>query len=500
VSAGPPPSGSRGVPVGRLSLLLVPLALASRGAAFLIPIAVAAWFGVGPITDAWYWALAFPTFALVLASTSLGTAVIPALSRVESEAPARVASFVGGIACWTAILAALAGTGICLLAPLLLPRITDFDPATAARASTFLWELLPFMVLTSTGAVLRVSCEVRGLYRAVALTPLLRAATVIGATALLLPWLDAHALPWGLVAGEALQVGWWAALLARAGLRPVPNLRLDPAVVGVARDLGPILGGEMLVALNLVVDKGFAAWLPSGAVATLEYADRARVIPQTLLESTLLMVSFATWSRLRAEGAMDEARRSMGQSMLWTAAIAAPCLAGMYIGRSVIVSLLYERGAFGPEDVQATATVLGWYVPGILPNLIGILAVRAHVVERNLRLVLVLGAVSLSVNCLLNALLIGPMGLSGLALATTLNMVVVPGIYLHQLRGSLAVEGAGRVGALAGLAALVAIAVELGPGAPRSLADPVLWGAALACVGLLAAGMGLGRRAGGRPR
>jgi putative peptidoglycan lipid II flippase len=475
--------------VGATVLLLVPIALLSRGAAFLIPIAVAGWFGIGPITDAWYWALAFPTFALVLASTSLGTAVIPALSVVEATEPTRVARFVGGIFCWTAVASGALGTLICLLAPVALPRITEFDVATQARAAQFLWELLPFMVLTSAGAVLRVSCEVRGLYRAVASTPLIRALAVIGTTAALLGPLGEHALPWGLVAGEFIQLSYWLFLLSRTGLRPTPNFDVDPAVMGVLRDLAPILGGEMLVALNLVVDKGFAAWLPSGAVATLEYADRARVIPQTLLESTLLMVSFATWSRLRAAGDMDQARRSMGQAMMWTVVVAAPCLAGMYIGRNVLVALIYERGAFDQASVIATASVLGWYIPGILPNLLGILAVRAHVVERNLRLVLTLGAVSLCVNGALNLLLIGPMGLSGLALATTINMIIVPGIYLSQLRSSLVLASWRPAAGLLAIALALAIAVELGPGAPVGLSDPILWVSAVLCLLLLATGM-----------
>ncbi len=73
--------------VGRTSALLVPLARVSRGLAFVVPLVVAMWFGVGEVTDAWYWALAFPTFALVLASTALGTAATPAIAQVCRDRP-----------------------------------------------------------------------------------------------------------------------------------------------------------------------------------------------------------------------------------------------------------------------------------------------------------------------------------------------------------------------------------------------------------------------------
>ena len=118
----------------------------------------------------------------------------------------------------------------------------------------------------------------------------------------------------------------------------------------------------MLVALNLVVDKAFAGTLETGSVATLEYADRARVIPQTLLESTLVMVAYATWSNLRASGRIAHARRAVDQALRWTLALSAAPVAGMFIGRHVLVSLLYERGAFTAEDTAATAGVLAWYL------------------------------------------------------------------------------------------------------------------------------------------
>ncbi len=476
--------------VGRTALLLVPLALLSRGVAFLVPVAVARWFGVGSATDAWFWALSFPTFLLVLASTAVGTASLPAIAAAHAEDKGRLEPLLGGLLVRAGLGALAVGLGIAALGPVLLPILTNFDFQTQSLARDFLWALVPFMGLTCMSAVLRVTCEVLGRFQAVALTPLLRAGVVIALMGALRGTISAYALPVGLAAGELAQLLLWAAIARRSGIRLRPTLGLDPAVRQVGRDLALILGGEVLVALNLVIDKGFAAALPLGSVATLEYADRARVIPQTLLESSLLMVAFATWSNLRAAGRHEEARASMGAALRWTLALAAPVLAGMYIGRVVLVRLMFERGAFLPADTQATAAVLAWFIPGILPNLLGILAVRAHVVERNLRLVFSLGAVSVALNSTGNMLLMGPMGLPGLALATTLTNLVVPAIYLWHLRGKIGGEGgfAAPV-ALALLAAGVAAAVELGPGAPQTLWSPVLAVSAVLCLALLGLGL-----------
>lgn len=487
---------SAGRGVGRLTLRTLPLALASRAAAFLVPVAIAWWFGVGPVTDAWFWALSFPTFTLVLASSALGTASLPAIAAARAEAPERLPGLLGGLITWAALVAASLGVLVALAMPPLLPVWTDFPPETRALASRYLWGLIPFMVLTCAGAVLRVACEVHGEFSRVALTPLLRAVAIIGALALLRGPLGGLSLPVALGLGELAQALWWARLLRRNGVTLRPGLGVDPSLRALARDLLPLLGGEVLVALNLVVDKGFAAALPAGSVATLEYADRARVIPQTLLESSLVMVAFATWANLRAQGRHAEARGSAEHALRWTVALASPVLAGMFIGATVLVRLLFERGAFQAQDTEAVAEVLRWFVPGLLPNLLGILAARVHVVERNLRIIFATGLISVSVNAIGNALLMGPMGLPGLALATTATSFLVPAVLLSALRGALPYRARAwraPLGVALGSVGLAA-GVALGPGLPTRWTDPWLWGAAAASLALL----GLGWRAVGR--
>jgi putative peptidoglycan lipid II flippase len=483
--------------VGRTALSLVPIALFSRGVAFLIPVAVALWFGVNHVTDAWYWALAFPTFALVLASSAVATAVTPAMANVRKQDPSRLPSLIGGLLFWTAVTSLLLGAAICSAGPWVLETYTDFGEETRGMAALFLWELLPFMVLTSTAAVLRAAVVVNGQFKHVAFTPMIRGTVVLLTTWVLLEPAGPHALPWGLVVGEFVQALWWGALLIRAGVGIRPSMNLDPTIQRVGKDLIPIFGGEVLMAFNLVVDKGFAALLNEGSVATLEFADRARIIPTTLLHSTLVMVGFATWSNLIARGDREQARHNMDQTLRWTLSIAGPMLAGMFIGRQVLIGLMFERGEFSPADTLQTASVLGWYIPGILPTLLGILAVRAHVVERNLRLILAVGIASVAMNFTLNQALVGPMGLHGLALSTTINLSLMSLVYVLCLLPVLPARVIHRW-----LPNLVVVAISIGLtllwefviGTPSSIRDGSLWAGAAACTALLGVAGGIIRK------
>ena len=249
-----------------------------------------------------------------------------------------------------------------------------------------------------------------------------------------------------------------------------------------------------------MVDKAFAAWLPTGSVATLEFADRAKsdstniVGEYTFNGGLRQLVQYA-----RPKPIARKLRKAVEQSLRWVLALAAPMLAGLFIGRHVLIQLLFEHDQFTPENTATTASVLAWYLPGVWTNLLGIMVVRAHVVEHNLRLIWIMGAVCMVSNCVLNALLIGPMGLEGLALATTLNMVLVPGIYLWALRKKLPWQVGSwlKVAAIASASVAVACLVELSPnGHPKSIDSLKLWGASIPCFVLL----GLGWRVTQAPR
>lgn len=474
--------------VGRTALWLVPLAVLARGSAFGVTIALALWFGVDQATDAYFYAVAFPVFALALFSNAIAIALTPVLAEALGRGDGDARTLIGATSTAGALVGGALGLGVCLVVPGLLPIITGFDSATRMLTERFLWELWPYMALTPVTTALRVSCEVRGAFRRSTLSPAVRAVVTIGATWLLLGPSGPDAMPLGLVCGEVAQLTWNWAVLGREGLWVRPRLRLPAGLLRVFRDALPILAAESMVASNMVVDKVFAGALAPGSVAVLEYADRARVIPQVLLASTLMPVAYAAWSHKRAQGQADFGA-AVDQSLRWVAALSAPVLAGMFIARVPLVHWMFERGAFTPQDSWETAQVLRWYLPGVWPALLGLMALRAHVIARRVWLLAGLALLSTVDNALLNLVLIPPLGLEGIALATTLNLTLVPALFLWALRPDLAgASSLGRWLPVIGIAlgsAATAAALEVLAGPAEHLFAPQLWLGGITCLGLL---------------
>lgn len=481
--------------IGRTSLLLAPLAIGARAVAFFVPVVIAAWYGVQPATDAFFWALSVPTFLLVLGSTTMGTVLVPVLARLRVSAPERLGTVVSAAATLAALVAAALGAGVALIAPGLLPLVTRFDAATRGLTVTFAWALVPFLVAVAVAAVLRAGCEVHGRFSAPAAAPVFRAIATLATVWLLRP-LGPLALPVGFCAGNLAECALLGTILHLQGLRLRPSLAL-PAELGAAgRAFAPVLGGETMVALNLITDKLFAGTGAEGSVSLLEYADRARMIPATLLESTLLVVAFNAWAAARARGEDEGRHRAVATTLWWVCLLAPPVLAGMGIGRVALIRLLY--GGFTEDHVVATAATLGAFLPGVFLSLVGALVTKAHIVEGRYTLVLKLGALSFGLNALLDAAFMPTFGLPGLAGATSLTTAVVTGAsfvaLLPSLRSAFPARQAGVALALAATSGALVLAALAADFAPASVTDPRLWVAAVPFLGLLALGARLARR------
>jgi putative peptidoglycan lipid II flippase len=496
------------VSIGRTTLLLAPIALVARTVAFFVPVVVARVYGVQPETDAFFWALSVPTFLLVLASMAVATVLVPPLARLRAQSSGRAADgckgpqrqrqpdevprFLGAAVTYAGLGTLAFGVAFALAAPMILRHATTFDAPTRALAGRACWELLPLLVAVALASVLRTACEVYGRFRVTVGAPLLRAIIVIG---LLLAGHDHDVSRWLTVAfsaGMVAEMTLLAATLARAGVHIAPTLRAPSELRDAARAVAPVLTGEAMVALNLVVDKAFAANLGSGAVSLLEYADRAQMIPRTVLESTLITVAFNAWARTRAAGDVTEQRRAVTRALLWLLLLAPPVLAGMSIGRVALIELLYGGGAFSEENVARTASALDAFLPGVLFSLLGALVVKAHILDGRIRLVLGLGVLSFTMNATLDAILVRAWDLPGLATATSLTTVTVTVISLAflapSLRGTIPLRVAAGAVALATAAALLAIGARVSGFAPVTVSDPALWFASIPCFALLVAG------------
>jgi putative peptidoglycan lipid II flippase len=171
----------------------------------------------------------------------------------------------------------------------------------------------------------------------------------------------------GTVIQVLLPVPWLLGLDGR--LRVLIDWR-DPAVKRVFVLMLPVTLGLGLINFNLVIDTLFAARLldPALAPASIDAAFRIYMLPQGIFSVAIATVLFPALSRLAAREDVVGFRDTVSLGLRQIGFTLVPASA---IGAALavpIVRLLYERGAFTPDQTTVVAECLAAFSLGLTFN------------------------------------------------------------------------------------------------------------------------------------
>jgi putative peptidoglycan lipid II flippase len=179
---------------------------------------------------------------------------------------------------------------------------------------------------------------------------------------------------WGSLAGSVLQFGIQVPSVIRLAGRL--QLRFDIAasnVRDVTRNFFPAVASRGVNQLSSYVDAILASFLPTGAVASLAYAQTIFLIPVSLFgmsisNAELPEMSMATGS---AEQVSQFLRKRLEAAMQRVAFFVVPSVAGFLALGDTVVAFLYQTGRFTHDDVNYVWFVLGGATVGLLASTLG---------------------------------------------------------------------------------------------------------------------------------
>lgn len=127
----------------------------------------------------------------------------------------------------------------------------------------------------------------------------------------------------------------------------------------------PTVFGAAVYQLNILLGTLLASFLPVGSVSYLYYADRLVQFPLGVFGIAVSTAALPSLAKLAAKGEMEEYDTALSMALGLTLFIALPAAAGLIGLANPVISLLFERGAFTPEAVSATASALVAYSVGL---------------------------------------------------------------------------------------------------------------------------------------
>ncbi len=473
--------------------------LTSRALGFLRDVVIASVLGTGAQAEAFFVAFRLPNmFRDLVGEGAANAAVVPVLTEERRRlTPEFYRRLVGGLLSLAGAVLLILGLAGIAAAPLLVRMIAPGfvgDPerlAQAVRLTRILFPYLPLIGLTAYGAAV-LYCE--RAFGAPAFAPCLLNLSLIAAGLAAAGWrtgLPVYVLASGALLGGVLQVFVVLAALHRRGLRwgrPRPEGR--PVAMRIGRLLGPRMVGAGVYQLNVFIDTlcaSLASIVGAGGIAAVYYASRLIQFPMGIFTFAIAAAVLPSLSGL-ATTDMTAFRRTLTFSLRILLLLLAPCGVLLLLLAPEVVRLLFERGAFEAHSTAVTASALAAYAVGLCGFGANRILVTAFHAMQDTRTPVRFAAVALAVNLVLNLLLMGPLRVAGIALASSAAAGVNGFLLSRELGRRLGGWGTGwggyvpRVLAAAALAGVTARMILAGmPGSP----DPVRWiaaGVAAACV------------------
>jgi putative peptidoglycan lipid II flippase len=388
--------------------------------------------GATEVADAFFVAFRIPNLLRQLfGEGALAASFVPVYTDVRQKGGEEKSRLFAGdlFTLLVLILTVLTVLGI-VFAPLLVRFIAmGFDPSTNLFQTTVQltrW-MLPYLVFICAAALGMGVLNSHGHFLVPAAAPALLNISIISFALLISPKLSTPVLgvAWGVLAGGFLQ--FFVQIPPMERLRVLPVLRMPqytPEVKRLLLLMAPAILGVTVYQLNILVDTIVASFLPTGSITYLWYGNRMMQFPLGVFGIALATAALPTLSKQVAEGRNDDFTGTVSFSLALTAFIGFPAAMGLIALREPIMATLFGRGAFDALDVSGAGQALLYYAMG-LPLFIGVKILgRAFFALENTRIPFSAAGVAFIFNALLDLILMGPMGHSGLALATSIASFV----------------------------------------------------------------------------
>lgn len=401
---------------------LAALATLAKGPGFLIPVLIAAFFGAGPVTDAYF--LAYGGVLLVGGTVGqpLEAAVVPfaahalALGRRSVDAFMRML-FHRGLA---------VGVATALLGALLLWfafLVSEPEGVSAGRVFGFYALLAPAAAAWCvaglyTGSLvsawhLEVGAVGYGFRGAGALV-----GAVVGA-ALGQLW----PVGVGVSAGEWARVWWLRTQWRRAvgalkeGESGAPERGLVAAAANQMAAQGFIAGAQFL-------ERFIVGTVAVAAISRVEYANRLVMVAAVLFDGAVAPWLLARWANARVRSTLKSDWKSVYRLLALAGAAALTISGVLVVAAPLLVRIVLHHGAFTDADAVVVTQVLRWYAVGYFFNMSALCVERLLVARAQNRLFAGLAALRAVTRLGTVLVLLGQLGVLALPAGAIVSEVV----------------------------------------------------------------------------
>ncbi|MBW9274296.1 MAG: murein biosynthesis integral membrane protein MurJ [Candidatus Thiodiazotropha sp. (ex. Lucinisca nassula)] len=402
----------------------------SRILGFVRDLVFAHWFGASAATDAFFVAFKIPNFLRRLfAEGAFSVAFVPILTEYRTKRnKLELQTFTDHMAGSLGLVVLLVSLVGVVAAPILVmifaPGFWNESEGKYELTVEMLTLTFPYLFFITMTAFAGSILNTYNRFWVPAFTPVLLNLSLIGCAIWLSPMMERPivALAWGVLIAGIVQFMFQLPFLWRVKLFPRPRVAFkDPGVVRVMRLMVPALFGVSVSQINLLLDTLIASFLVSGSISWLYYSDRLMEFPVGVLGVALGTVILPTLSRRHAENSPQAFSHTLDWALRLNILFGLPAAVGLFLLAGPMLATLFFSDAFDHHDVEMATKSLMAYAPGLMAIMLIKVLAPGFYGRQDTKTPVRIGVIAMSVNMVLNILLVFPLAHAGLALATTIS-------------------------------------------------------------------------------
>ena len=407
------------------TVFLMGVILFAKILGMLRDVVLANYFGTSNVSDAYLIAVSIPNYLFFFVGHSLSTAFLPMYNKVKhNKGEKKAQRYMNSLICCALVISTVA-VALLLIFPDPVVRLfaAGFDTETVGIASTFVrlsaCSLYFMTIINVWGGYLQakgnfiIPASVSVPRNIVIMISIYFAATV-----------HVSLLGVGLLLAYVSEFVLMLPFVLKKGYRP--QLALDIKAEETKETLYlvmPILLGVGVSQINHIIDRSLASTSGEGGLSALTYALILNNAVQEVLVTGIITILFAKCASWVAEGNHDLVKSKLKQTVNTMILLLLPATVGILICSEMIVKCVLCRGEFDETSLAMTTGALCCYTLGLLFLALRDTLVKVFYAYKKTKLTTITSIIAISINIVLNFVLLHFMGLNGLALATTISAV-----------------------------------------------------------------------------
>jgi putative peptidoglycan lipid II flippase len=417
----------------RSTSILAAGTLTSRILGFLRNIVLAKLFGTGVSADVFFLALRIPNlFRDLVGEGAANSAVVPVLSEYQVKNDRTdFWRLVSVISLWAMmILSAITVLGIIFAPAIVRVMAPGFaaDHSKVKLAVDLTRIMFPYLILIGLTAHSMAVLSTFRSFTSAAFSPCLFNIAVIASTFFTKYFAEPTvAIAYGVLAGGALQLAAQIPSMLRHGMRLEMTSLSHPGAKQCGQLLLPRLFGSGVYQLNLVIDTicaSLANIVGPGGISAIFYSNQLIQLPLGVFGFAMATAALPTLSTMAAQNDMEKFKKTVTFSLENIFFIMFPTTVVLMLLSESIVRVLFQRGAFNASSTAVTSLALTFFSLALFSFGGTKILTTSFYALKDTKTPVKIAVISLVLNAVLNVVLMRPMKIGGIALASSIASVV----------------------------------------------------------------------------